>query len=66
MLFNELKGKTISELYKMLEEHKKDQLNMRIQMRMGQEFKPHKIRENRRNIAKILTYLAQVKLEKGV
>lgn len=66
MLFTELKNKTLSELYKMLEDLKKDQLNMRMQMRMGQEFRAHRMKETRRSIAQILTRLTQMKSEKGV
>lgn len=66
MLFESLKGKTVSELYKLLEERKKEQLNMRIQMRTGQEFKPHRIREVRKDVAKILTRLVQLKTNKEV
>ena len=65
MLFESLKGKTVSELYKLLEERKKEQFNMRVQMRLGQEFKPHKMREVRRDIAKVMTCLGQIKSEKG-
>lgn len=61
VLFADVKNKTLSELYQLLEERKKEQLNMRIQMRMGQEFKAHKMRETRRSIAKILTQLTQLK-----
>lgn len=65
MLFESLKNKTVSELYKLLEERKKEQLNMRIQLKTGQDFKPHKVREVRRDVAKIMTRLNQVKLVKG-
>ena len=66
MLFESLKGKTVSELYRLLEERKKEQLNMRIRMRTGNDFKPHRIREIRKDAAKILTRLAQLKTKKEV
>lgn len=65
MVFSSLKEKKLSELYQLLEERKKEQFGMRVQMRTGQEFKPHKMREVRRDIARILTRLAQLKQEKG-
>lgn len=65
MVFSNLKEKSLAELYKLLEEKKKDQFGMRVQMRTGQEFKPHKMREVRRDIARILTRVSQVKKERG-
>lgn len=65
MKFLNLKEKNLPDLYKLLEEKKKDQFGMRVQMRTGQEFKPHKMREVRRDIARILTRLSQIKKERG-
>jgi ribosomal protein L29 len=65
MLFEHLKDKTISELYTMIEERKKAQLNMRIRMKTEPDIKPHKMRAYRRDIAKILTRLGQLNREKG-
>jgi large subunit ribosomal protein L29 len=56
-----LKGKTLSELYKLLENNKKEQFSMRIQMKTAQGFKPHLIRAVRKDIARIKTRLSQVK-----
>lgn len=61
MLFETLNGKTLSELFKMLEERKKAQLNMRIQIKTGQGVKSHLVRSTRREIAQILTRIAQMK-----
>ncbi|MDR3285302.1 MAG: 50S ribosomal protein L29 [Holosporales bacterium] len=63
MFFEVLKNKTLAELYKLLEDRKKEQLNMRIQMRTSQEFKAHRIKEVRRDIAKIQTRIVQKKSE---
>jgi large subunit ribosomal protein L29 len=64
MSFEELRGKSVSELYKILEERKKEQLNLRIQMRTSQEFKQTRIKEVRRDVAKVMTRLQQIKLGK--
>ncbi|GHS91226.1 hypothetical protein AGMMS49949_01260 [Alphaproteobacteria bacterium] len=66
MNFDSLKSKTVSELYNLLESLKKEQLSQRIQMRLGTEgFKSHKMKEVRRDLARIKTKLMQMKLGKG-
>lgn len=66
MEFNTLKSSTLSELYQLLEERKKEQLNLRIQRATTPaDVKPHRIREVRRDIAKIKTRLSQLKAGKG-
>lgn len=65
MEFETLKDKSLSELYQLLEDRKKEQLNLRIQRGTSQEVKSHRIREVRRDIAKIMTRMAQLKLVKG-
>ncbi|MDR0632662.1 MAG: 50S ribosomal protein L29 [Holosporales bacterium] len=61
MDFSLLAGKTFSELYKLLEERKRELFNMRIQKVTGQEFKSHRVKEVRRDVAKIITRIAQMK-----
>ena len=63
MRFETIKGKTLSELFKMIEERKKIQLNSRIQVKTGQPVKSHTIRAARREIAQIMTRIAQLKVE---
>lgn len=65
MEFETLKDKSLSELYQLLEDRKKEQLNLRIQRGTSQEVKSHRIREVRRDIAKIMTRMAQLKSVKG-
>ncbi|MDR1597876.1 MAG: 50S ribosomal protein L29 [Holosporales bacterium] len=64
MSFEELKNKSTSELYTIIEERRKEQLNLRIQIKTGQDVKLSRIREVRRDIAKVMTRLQQIKLGK--
>jgi large subunit ribosomal protein L29 len=64
MQFEELKGKSISELYKVIEERRKEQLNLRIQRKTGAEVNPNRFKVVRRDIAKVMTRLRQVQLGK--
>lgn len=66
MLFEKIKSSSLGELYKTLEERKKELFHMRVLMRSGQEFKANKFREVRRDIAKLFTRITQIKQGKGV
>jgi ribosomal protein L29 len=65
MDFELLANKTFSELYKLLEERKKELFNMRIQKMVGQEFKSHLVKSARRDVARIMTRIAQMKSKEG-
>ena len=53
---SDLKIKTIDELETMLSNYKKESMNLRFQMTMGQLEKPSRIRFVRREIAGIKTF----------
>ena len=53
----DLKAKTIDELETMLSNYKKEGMNLRFQMTMGQLEKPSRIKFVRREIARINTIL---------
>ncbi len=59
MKAEELKTKTVDELNKLLLDQRKTQMNLRFELANGQLEKPHKIRETRREIARIKTILVQ-------
>ncbi len=58
MKAEDLKTKTEDELKKMLLDARKEQLNLRFQKANGQLEKTHAMRQTRRNIAKIKTFLS--------
>lgn len=55
----DLKAKTADELQKALLDARKEQMNLRFQRSGGQLEKTSEIRKNRRNIARIKTFLKQ-------
>ena len=61
MKAEELKGKTIDELKKLLLEMKKKQFNLRFQRSQGQLEKTDEIRSVRRDIARVKTFMSQQK-----
>ena len=63
MKAEDLKTKTIDELSKLLLDHKKAQFNMRFQRANATLDKTSEIRENRRTIARIKTFLNAKKAE---
>lgn len=59
MKAEDLKTKTEDELKKLLLDARKEQLNLRFQKANSQLEKTHLMRQTRRNIAKIKTFLSQ-------
>lgn len=59
MKAEELKGKTIDELKKLLLDMKKKQFNLRFQKSQGQLEKTAEIRSVRRGIARVKTFMSQ-------
>jgi large subunit ribosomal protein L29 len=59
--FQELENKTVSELYQKAIDLKKEMLNLRIQAKTSQLTNPARIRECRRDFARIQTKLKQLK-----
>jgi large subunit ribosomal protein L29 len=66
MKAEELKGKSVDELQKMLVDLKKEQVNHRFQKAAGQLEKSDVIRKTRRDIARVATQLSLTKLGKAV
>ena len=65
MSYQELSGKTISELYDSLISLKKELLGLRIQKSMTQLQNTAQIRKSRKNVARIMTRLNQLKKIEG-
>jgi ribosomal protein L29 len=61
MDFDDLKSKTVSELYKIIEERRKEQLNLRIRVKTMQDVRSSRVKEVRRDIARVLTRLQQIR-----
>jgi large subunit ribosomal protein L29 len=59
--FSELTGKTISELYTAYNERKKEQFNLRVQRKFNQLENTARVRQARREVAKLLTRINQIK-----
>ena len=59
MKSNELREKTSEELEATLIEELKQQFNLRMQLSTGQLNESHKVKQTRRNIARIKTVLNQ-------
>lgn len=59
MKVSELRAKSVEELTSTMVEIYRDQFNLKMQKATGQLSKPHQIKLNRRNIARIHTILAQ-------
>lgn len=66
MNYQDLKMKTVSELYDSLTNMKKELLGLRIQKTVGQLASPIQIRNTRRQIAQTLTRLNQLKQKNEV
>jgi ribosomal protein L29 len=64
MLFSELKNKSASELYEMIAVLKKERLDLFILRSVGTQIKSGRIKEARRDVARIMTRLRQIKLGK--
>lgn len=59
MKANDLRDKTSEELEAALVEELKEQFNLRMQLSTGQLNESHKVKQTRRNIARIKTVLNQ-------
>lgn len=57
MKYQELKGKTVDELTKLIAERKKEVFNLRFRKATGELDKTHRFSEVRKEIARIQTYL---------
>jgi len=64
MKVSELRAKSTEELTSTMVEIYRDQFNLKMQKATGQLSKPHQIKLNRRNIARIHTILAQKEASK--
>ena len=61
MKFEELTGKTVSELHQVCGDLKKEMLNLRVQAKVNQTANVSRFRQCRRDIARIKTKLKQLK-----
>jgi ribosomal protein L29 len=61
MEFDDLTNKTVSELYRIIEERRKEQLNLRIRVKTMQDVRMSRFKEVRRDIARVLTRLQQLR-----
>ncbi len=59
MKASELREKSVEELNQQLVELRKEQLNLRMSQATGQLGETHKVREVRRDVARVKTVLAQ-------
>jgi len=59
MKASELREKSVEELQAQLIELRKQQLNMRMEQATGQLGETHKVRQVRRDVARVKTVLAQ-------
>ena len=59
MKSNELRDKTSEELASVLIDELKQQFNLRMQLSTGQLNESHKVKQTRRNVARIKTLLNQ-------
>lgn len=59
MKFSEIKNKKVESLNQLLEEARAELFTLRFKNKTGQQDQTHKIKEIRRNIAKILTLLKE-------
>ena len=65
MQANELRGSSMEELQKQLEELLKEQFNLRMQRGIGQLSRPSQMRAVRRDIARIKTVMHEMKAGSG-
>lgn len=61
MKFSELENKTISEIYDLYGNLKKEQLNLRMQAMTGENKDSSRMRKCRREIAQVKTKIAKLK-----
>ena len=61
MKANELRNKSGEELESMLESLKSELFNLRIQLAINQLENPHKIKETKKEIARVMTIIAEKK-----
>ena len=59
MKANELREKSVEDLNQQLIELRKEQLSLRLQAATGQLGETHKVRQVRRDVARVKTVLAQ-------
>ena len=59
MKANELREKSVDDLNQQLIELRKEQLSLRLQAATGQLGETHKVRQVRRDVARVKTVLAQ-------
>lgn len=64
MKANELRNRTLPELFKLLEEERKKLFNLRIDKSLGKLKQTHLINEAKKNIARILTVINEKHKEK--
>lgn len=65
MKYQDVKGKTVSELYDSLQNLKKELMGFRIQKSLGQLNSTAVIRKARRDVARVTTRLTELKTTKG-
>ena len=61
MKANELRNKSGEELESMLESLKSELFNLRFQLAINQLDNPHKIKETKKDIARVMTIIAEKK-----
>ena len=61
MKANELRNKSGEELESMLESLKSELFNLRFQLAINQLENPHKIKETKKDIARVMTIIAEKK-----
>lgn len=59
MKANELRDKSADDLANELVELRREQFNLRLQLATGQSMKTHRVREVRRDIARVKTILSE-------
>jgi ribosomal protein L29 len=64
MKFAELLNKDSKELYQLCSDLKREHMNLRILSKATQDVKPSAIRLCKKNIARVMTRLSQLKKEK--
>ena len=62
MKYAELDNKTLKDLYQVVYDLKKDLLSIRFQRSAMQDVKTHEIRAKRKDIARVMTRIGQLKL----
>ena len=65
MKMNEIRKLTTEDLYKKLDENKKELFNLKFASATGSLEKPHRIKELRHDVAKIKTVIRERELNEG-